>query len=343
MPMSEKEIIERLPDWIAEKKTSFLFGSGTSVPGMPLMGEFEKSDKSIDIGGLKNKIINRNKLLLEFNENDEETEQEVDSELKAVGSTLNTYKEFIGILLNVLSNVNSRERHKNINIFTTNYDLFIEKAVDDFYKKGSSVPFIFNDGARGYFKRFLDSSNFDTTTAYKGRFDNYINELPSINLIKIHGSVNWKKQSENVVEICNHVIDDSTEVVEVVTPDGSEQEDTTLKKHYYDMLRFFEYEMSENAGNAGNGSLLIVHGFSFGDDHIARALKRVLENRELLVVVVAYDDEALSIIKDNLKDCAKWNNLHFLSPKDFSFLGGNFSNLDFDNFNKIITGKLKRA
>lgn len=24
MPVSEKEIIERLPDWIAEKKTSFL-------------------------------------------------------------------------------------------------------------------------------------------------------------------------------------------------------------------------------------------------------------------------------------------------------------------------------
>lgn len=30
----------------------------------------------------------------------------------------------------MLGNVNARERHKNINIFTTNYDLFIEKNVD---------------------------------------------------------------------------------------------------------------------------------------------------------------------------------------------------------------------
>ena len=51
MPVSEKEIIERLPDWIAEKKTSFLFGSGTSAPGMPLMNMFPgKKDGSTDDG-----------------------------------------------------------------------------------------------------------------------------------------------------------------------------------------------------------------------------------------------------------------------------------------------------
>lgn len=32
MAMSNKEIIKHLPDWIAEKKTSFFFGSGTSAP-----------------------------------------------------------------------------------------------------------------------------------------------------------------------------------------------------------------------------------------------------------------------------------------------------------------------
>lgn len=229
MPVSEKEIIERLPDWIAEKKTSFLFGSGTSAPGMPLMNMFpDKKDGSTDVDGLMYEIIKRNKFLIgakmKINVSEEES--------KAILGTLGAYKKFIEILLDMLGNVNARERHKNINIFTTNYDLFIEKAVDDIYESGSTAPFIFNDGARGYFNRLLDNSNFDTTTAYKGRFDNYINELPSINLAKIHGSVNWKKQSEDVIRVCNYVVRDKPEKRETVKPDGNEPKATTLKKLY---------------------------------------------------------------------------------------------------------------
>lgn len=338
MPVSEKEIIERLPDWIAEKKTSFLFGSGTSAPGMPLMNMFPgKKDGSTDVDGLMYEIIKRNKFLIgakmKINVSEEES--------KAILGTLGAYKKFIEILLDMLGNVNARERHKNINIFTTNYDLFIEKAVDDIYESGSTAPFIFNDGARGYFNRLLDNSNFDTTTAYKGRFDNYINELPSINLAKIHGSVSWKKQSEDMIRVCNYVVRDKPEKRETVKPDGNEPKATTLKKHYYEMLRFFEYEMSESAENIGNGSLLIVHGFSFGDKHIVHALKRALENRELLVIIVAYTDNDVEVIKRNLKDLAERKNLRFLCPKDFSFHGEEFSRLDLNNFNKIIAGKVR--
>lgn len=227
MPVSEKEIIERLPDWIAEKKTSFLFGSGTSAPGMPLMNMFPgKKDGSTDVDGLMYEIIKRNKFLIgakmKINVSEEES--------KAILGTLGAYKKFIEILLDMLGNVNARERHKNINIFTTNYDLFIEKAVDDIYESGSTAPFIFNDGARGYFNRLLDNSNFDTTTAYKGRFDNYINELPSINLAKIHGSVNWKKQSEDMIRVCNYVVRDKPEKRETVKPDGNEPKATTYEQ-----------------------------------------------------------------------------------------------------------------
>jgi hypothetical protein len=115
MPVSEKEIIERLPDWIAEKKTSFLFGSGTSAPGMPLMNMFPgKKDGSTDVDGLMYEIIKRNKFLIgakmKINVSEEES--------KAILGTLGAYKKFIEILLDMLGNVNARERHKNINIFS---------------------------------------------------------------------------------------------------------------------------------------------------------------------------------------------------------------------------------
>ena len=96
MPVSEKEIIERLPDWIAEKKTSFLFGSGTSAPGMPLMNMFPgKKDGSTDVDGLMYEIIKRNKFLIgakmKINVSEEES--------KAILGTLGAYKKFIEFFL----------------------------------------------------------------------------------------------------------------------------------------------------------------------------------------------------------------------------------------------------
>ena len=40
-------------------------------------------------------------------------------------------------------------------------------------------------------KRYLSTENFNKTMLYAGAFDNYANELPTINLVKCHGSVNW--------------------------------------------------------------------------------------------------------------------------------------------------------
>lgn len=84
-----------------------------------------EKDGSIDVDGLMYEIIKRNKFLIgakmKINVSEEES--------KAILGTLGAYKKFIEILLDMLGNVNARERHKNINIFTTNYDLFIEKQL----------------------------------------------------------------------------------------------------------------------------------------------------------------------------------------------------------------------
>lgn len=67
--------------------------------------------------------------------------------------------------------------------------MFLEIAVE---KNIESNPKIFfNDGTNGYMKRYLSTENFNKTMLYAGAFDNYANELPTINLVKCHGSVNW--------------------------------------------------------------------------------------------------------------------------------------------------------
>ncbi|UDJ83693.1 SIR2 family protein [Kosakonia oryzae] len=112
--------------------------------------------------------------------------------------TLRSYKELIDNIV-LLINKKGANQIRRANIFTTNYDLFFENASDRLLS--NSTNFIFNDGARGLKKRYLQISNFHTSTWHQGTNDLYKFEIPTINLIKMHGSVSWKKVSEERIEV----------------------------------------------------------------------------------------------------------------------------------------------
>src|SRR5699024_1891086 len=176
-----EKIISRLRKLAITKRLNFLIGSGVSLPAIPLMGHFSDTKEQTRNEQLIHKIKEVSNDLLFSNY----------EELKVKGnimSTLNGYISFLESLVFILNESNSRQVPKSANIFTTNYDLFFEKAIDYVHQKHR---IIFNDGASGYFKRYLDSSNYNRTVSYKGLNDNYINEIPSITLIKPHGSINW--------------------------------------------------------------------------------------------------------------------------------------------------------
>src|SRR5699024_2211351 len=113
---------------------------------------------------------------------------------------------FIRGLVNTMNYRNTRISPKRINIFTTNYDMFFERAVD--YEQRSNPSLILNDGGNGFFLRTLSSENYHKTVSRNGVFDNYQKELPTINLIKCHGSVNWIKSTgdrKDVIEVRNNL------------------------------------------------------------------------------------------------------------------------------------------
>jgi hypothetical protein len=157
------------------KKLNFLIGSGASYPAISLMSEVKGEDNDERNKNLIIEVNKKSKILLK------------NSDDKDISKTLNSYVNFIKVVVDILEQSNSRQSTLNANIFTTNYDLFIEKAID---LQSFSSRFVFNDGSRGYFDRFLDSSNYNQVVSYRGLTDNYINQIPSISLIKPHGSVN---------------------------------------------------------------------------------------------------------------------------------------------------------
>jgi len=323
----DKDLIKRLRQLAITKQLNFLIGSGVSAKSIGLMKDF-KDDNSKGMTAndfLTEKIVEvSGKVLNDTYEFDE------DSKVK---ENLDCYYSFVKSIIDVLNISNSRQTPKTANIFTTNYDLFIEKAVDELLLNSR---FVFNDGANGYFKRELDSSNYNQVVSYKGLNDNYISEIPSITLIKPHGSVNWQEDQERIY-ICDSIVKSPV----IVKPTGLEGQDTFLNNHFHEMLRVFQLELDKPQ------TVLFVIGFSFQDKHIGRMIVRALKNPELMIYVFAYSDSDKQNYMNNLGISCLPENLNILTPSNFDkiWLTKNTNDNDkewysftMENFTNILSG-----
>lgn len=275
----KEEVVKEIRKLAITKQLNFLIGSGTSAPAIPLMGNIvidnsEKYNKT-ELLKLRNaKLVDIAKKVCNVLTSNTDSNSIKDS--MNIVRVLSTYQQFVHSILDVLTLSNSRQTPKNVNIFTTNYDLFIEKATD---KVLLNNRLIFNDGASGYFNRYLDSSNYNRVVSYKGLNDNYIDEIPSLSLIKPHGSLNWEEHKEKML-----IKSSVAPTPAVVKPDGLEEENTFLNNHFHEMLRIFQLELDKQQ------SVLFIIGFSFQDKHIAKMVRRAVQNSELMVLVFGYTD-----------------------------------------------------
>lgn len=219
------------------------------------------------------------------------------------------------MIISILSMSNSRAVPRSANIFTTNYDLFIEAAMDQVMQENYGV--IFNDGANGYFRRYINTFNYDRSTALRGQFDNYNHETPTIRLIKPHGSINWRQSKANKDQELIEVLSKPVKNPFLVLPDANESEHTMESRHFFEMLRLFNIELDKPQ------SILFVIGFSFQDKHIKGMVQRALQNPGLQVCIFAYSDETSESDAGNARKNIIHNlgtisnpNLLILSPKD---------------------------
>ena len=142
-----------------------------------------------------------------------------------------------------------------------------------------------------------------------------------INLIKPHGSINWKKENDYIL-VEKQVIDSSV----IVPPNGVEGSDTFMNNHFHEMLRLFQLELDKPQ------SILIVLGFSFQDKHIAKMITRALANPELLIIAFGYSDEDKKTFLNHLNIKQAPNNLKILVPSDFTVDSSNCDEKELKNF-----------
>lgn len=81
---------------------------------------------------------------------------------------------------------------KRINLFTTNYDPLIERALDKYSAS-------YNDGFVGREQPKFDSSAYSRLQYEQSLFMEYKAQVATTNVIKPHGSLTWRKDGEGVM------------------------------------------------------------------------------------------------------------------------------------------------
>lgn len=178
-----------------------------------------------------------------------------------------------------------RSRRANLprpQVFTTNYDLVIESALDEL-----GYPYI--DGFSGTVDRRLnlafyglDFHRVETTTqSVLARAEG------ALYLYKVHGSLNWRSSSDKdrltgleslEVKHSNALTEDDQLVLIYPT---SAKEGDTLAYPYSDLLRLLGDAVQQE------DTAVIVAGYGFADPHINRLLLRSLATNSALNVLVA--------------------------------------------------------
>lgn len=319
LSQNNDDLLKVLEGYIQSGNLNFLIGSGASVPAIPLFGNIEASINELLT---QNKEAEANLLALDFIEGIESKQFSTTS--KETQDTVGNYLNFLKTVDRLLFERKNILLPRQANIFTTNYDLFFEIAA-------SQIPSLtLNDG----FDRTW-SMNLDFPFAPERFFDRIYRsgvlyghqaEMPTINLVKIHGSLNWKKDTQGICfrsERINTLSPAQRKKPEdvaaalkdraLVLPNLQKLESTLMDRIYYDLLRMLSNSMDrENA-------VLMAFGFSFADEHILEITRRALRNPTSQLIIFAYDEASLIAFEQKF---SKHRNAKVIGPeagKNLSF------------------------
>lgn len=182
--------------------------------------------------------------------------------------------------------ISGPNRKTPINVFTTNYDLFNEKALDD-------LRFPYNNGFSGTYSRKFNPASYRYTFVESINLSTDVwEQIPHFfSLYKLHGSISWKKSGLEVLEVNPNTITEDDAVMIYPTP---MKDRSTLMTPYSDLFRAMENAISKP------NSVLITMGYSFGDDHINRLITNALAVPSFKLIVFGLGDniKKLNTLKD---------------------------------------------
>lgn len=366
---------DKIKDTIQDCNINFLLGSGLSLPYLKTLGSIEVLLNDLETRELDadaKKIIRASLYKKYFDEVIGKNPQILELDA-AVGTVLEQYRTFLKSLNSILLRRKVTILSKEVNLFTTNVDIFLEKALED-------LNLEYNDGFNGRFKPKFSLSNFKKSHFKKSLHYDNTAELPVFNLLKLHGSLSWEIDSKDVVfssdlkhvkEVASKTItpdhiltvpDDTSidslvaaatgktpdattdafmeayeKLLIVVNPTKEKFKHTLMNQTYYELLRLYSNELEKE------NTVLFVMGFSFADEHICDiTLRAANSNPTLMIYVIAHSSKAKTEIEERFgKNNIKNNNIEIIAPEQEEVEGGAKTDkfkYNFPNINKEIFG-----
>ena len=211
-----------------------------------------------------------------------------DTNITAVSSVINQTKKYI--LYHCLNKQNQgkdtevENNYKNFyrklslrdsnlpkpNIFTTNYDLYSEMAMDE-------LGITYTNGFSGFIARYFNPSIFKYALAEQMDISSFKwNVIDSfIYLFKIHGSVNWVEIDDNnklfkIKELQECTFESLSAMQNIMIYPSPIKQNASLGTPYSDLFREFQKRIAQNQ------SVLITMGYSFCDEHINNLVYQAL-------------------------------------------------------------------
>lgn len=266
---------ENIVDWFTRSETLYLIGAGCSkCCDKPLIGELTKiviSEQNADVQSLFDDLSSENQTPLNI-------EDFLNFLLGMLSLSKKTTRQLVtnfsndaiddaimsicrSIVQAIADDWQSSDYHarflrrvaqdgKARDIFTLNYDTLIESTLED-------LMFPYVDGFHGANRAFFDHTLFEQT-----RTPN-----PKFNLFKLHGSINWVRDANEVPRrIPLNSLDDSLDRL-LIYP--SEQKYIETRYGIYEnLMKIFRHKLRSSKSN----TLLVTLGYSFNDLHINEAI-----------------------------------------------------------------------
>lgn len=323
--------VEKLKDTIQDCNVNFLIGAGLSCPYLTALGDIERLLTDLDSSAADEtqETIIRCSLYKQYFDNVINKNLHILAGDAGAAPILQQYKVFLQSLNSILIHRKVTILSKEINLFTTNIDIFLDKALEE-------LGLEYNDGFNGRFKSIFNLSNFKISRFKKSLFFDKTAELPVFNLMKLHGGVSWEIDGndsiffsvslQHVKEVAAnalspaHVVDvpsgatipmlisalggkiaDSAtntfmEAYEkkliIVNPTKEKFRHTLMNETYYELLRLYANELEKE------NTVLFALGFSFADAHIRDiTLRAANSNPTLMVYVIAYTSDSKAQIQ----------------------------------------------
>lgn len=180
---------------------NFLIGSGASRPFLGTLGTIEKLLTDL----AKSSIADDNKIIIDASIKKHYWDVAIKGNLNisdtsnpSLSITKKAYSDFYTSLNTLLNKRKTNLISKQVNVFTTNMDLFNENALEE-------GGYTYNDGFSGRLNPIFGTENFNNSIRKTSSHFEYQSELPLFNLFKLHGSVNWLYNPDGKIKYDNNL------------------------------------------------------------------------------------------------------------------------------------------